>query len=60
MFPGIFMLIVFLYVFDDAFDIHNFFQFDKFVNVAKLHDNGFDLEKSMMIIILGYVTGSSI
>ena len=57
MFPGIFILVVFLYVFDDSFEIHDIFQFDKFVDVAKLHGDGFDLDKSIMIIILGYVTG---
>lgn len=57
LFPGLFFIIIMVYVFNDAFDVANIFRMKALVDAVGIGGTTFDLDKSILIVILGYVTG---
>lgn len=57
LFPGLFLLIILVYVRNENFDISNIFRFKALMGIVGEDKTTFDLDKSILIIILGYITG---
>lgn len=57
LFPGLFLLIILVYVRNENFDISNIFRFKTLMEIVGEDKSTFDLDKSILIIILGYITG---
>ena len=57
LFPGLFLLIILVYVRNENFDISNIFRFKTLMGIVGDDKSTFDLDKSILIIILGYITG---
>lgn len=57
LFPGLLFIIIMVYVFNEDFDVANIFRMKVLVDAVGIGGPTFDLDKSILIIILGYVTG---
>lgn len=57
LFPGLFFIIIMVYVCHEDFDVANIFRLKALVDAIGIGKPTFDLDKSILIIILGYVTG---
>ena len=57
LFPGLFLLIILVYVRNENFDISNIFRLKTLMGIVGDDKSTFDLDKSILIIILGYITG---
>ena len=57
LFPGLLFIIIMVYVFNEDFDVANIFRMKSLVDAVGIGGPTFDLDKSILIIILGYVTG---
>lgn len=57
LFPGLFLLIILVYVRNGNFDISYIFRFKVLIEAIGANQSTFDLDKSILIIILGYITG---
>lgn len=57
LFPGLLFIIIIVYVCHKDFDVANVFRFKAMVDAIGIGSDTFDLDKSILIVILGYVTG---
>lgn len=57
LFPGLLLIIILVYVYNDDFDISNIFRLKTLMKAVGTGESTFDFDKSMIIIILGYIAG---
>lgn len=57
LFPGLLFIIIMVYVCHEDFDVANIFRLKALVDAVGIGSPTFDLDKSILIIILGYVAG---
>lgn len=57
LFPGLLLIIIIVYVRNDSFEISNVFHFRTLLDSVDIKKDTFDLDKSILIVLLGYVAG---
>lgn len=57
LFPGLFLIIIVVYVLNANFDVACIFRMKTLIEAIGIDNSAFDLDKSILMIILGYITG---